>query len=178
MGVSPSYFSDKEVHKIAYSKWKNMICRCYSPNDLNYKRYGAKGINVDPSWHSYHNFYNDIPSLKGYERDLFVSSKLELDKDYLQNGIECKVYSKETCVLLPTSINHGLISPCTNKTIIGISPEGERFEFCNIAEFAREHNLTAPNIHLAIQEGVFHKGWNFTRIEIPFYKVQGGQDAI
>lgn len=33
-----------------YRTWVGMIQRCHNPDDLNYKKYGARGIMVHPPW--------------------------------------------------------------------------------------------------------------------------------
>lgn len=43
-----------------YSKWGNMICRCYNVNDSSYEDYGARGIIVCPEWHTFENFRDDM----------------------------------------------------------------------------------------------------------------------
>lgn len=39
-----------------YSVWVNMNKRCYSPSNVNYRWYGARGINVCDAWRDYDNF--------------------------------------------------------------------------------------------------------------------------
>lgn len=46
-------------HDRLYAIWKSMRRRCYSPEQKDYKRYGARGINVCEEWKDdYLNFYN------------------------------------------------------------------------------------------------------------------------
>lgn len=51
-------------HSMAYSKtyytWESMIQRCISPNNTNYKHYGARGIRVTESWLIFSNFLADM----------------------------------------------------------------------------------------------------------------------
>lgn len=37
-----------------------MLHRCYNPKREKYARYGARGIKVCRSWHTFENFYNDM----------------------------------------------------------------------------------------------------------------------
>lgn len=34
-----------------WNRWNAIVQRCYSPNNKNYKDYGARGIGVHPDWH-------------------------------------------------------------------------------------------------------------------------------
>ena len=40
-----------------YGIWEQMINRCHCPTADRYKNFGAKGILVQDSWHTYYNFY-------------------------------------------------------------------------------------------------------------------------
>ena len=40
-----------------YVKWVNMKCSCYTETYKDYKSVGAKGIQMDPSWHTYEGFF-------------------------------------------------------------------------------------------------------------------------
>ena len=92
-----------------YRKWHGMIERCYNPNDSHYNSYGGKGVTVCERWLNFTNFFNDIHHLPGYDHYKFQNGELELDKDLKQfNQTECKVYSPETCVLIPKNVNEAL----------------------------------------------------------------------
>lgn len=44
-----------------YFIYHNMIKRCYSPNDMNFKNYGARGITICDRWlEGFENFYEDM----------------------------------------------------------------------------------------------------------------------
>ena len=43
-----------------YNIWKGMISRCHNPNDNDYNRYGARGIQVCDHWREYRNFKTDM----------------------------------------------------------------------------------------------------------------------
>lgn len=44
-----------------YETWTGMKKRCYNPNSINYKYYGARGIKVCDRWlNSFKNFYDDM----------------------------------------------------------------------------------------------------------------------
>jgi len=48
-GDSPEYYT-----------WASMMKRCYNPNWVNYKNYGARGIKVCDRWHDFRNFLADM----------------------------------------------------------------------------------------------------------------------
>jgi hypothetical protein len=81
-----------------YRAWSSMIYRCY------YKKYkytfaAYKDCEVSEEWENYSNFY------KWYSQNKYkCSDNLEIDKDILSNGN--KVYSSETCLLVPKRINN------------------------------------------------------------------------
>ncbi len=86
------------VHLKAYACWVGMIKRCYSERDSHFKSYGGAGIYVEDSWLNYQNFaswyYKTLNSIT-------LDYNPELDKD-LKGG---KVYSEDTCTLIPRGLN-------------------------------------------------------------------------
>ena len=94
-----------------YGTWNNMIQRCYDKKyQENHPTY--KGTIVCEEWLNFQNFskwYEDnYPKIEGVNFDL--------DKDLLQEGVENKVYSPETCVFLPKSVNLFLSHKYSNNT--------------------------------------------------------------
>lgn len=47
-------------HTRAYRVWRSLFKRCYDPNSAYYARYGGRGIEVDPRWFEFSNFYMDM----------------------------------------------------------------------------------------------------------------------
>lgn len=91
-------FSQINKKKVkAHGVWREIIRRCYS--DENKKTQASyKDCVVSEEWKNYSNFY------KWYEDNLYeCSDQLEVDKDILSK--EEKIYSKETCLLIPRKIN-------------------------------------------------------------------------
>lgn len=95
-------------HKHLYSVWKSMINRCYNINNNRYNDYGAKGVIVCDRWLCFEYFEIDAVNLPGYQ-DMINNPniKYNIDKDILQQGISYnqKIYSPETCIWIPMSIN-------------------------------------------------------------------------
>ena len=87
-------------HQQIYDAWKDMLRRCYDPYKLNENRYaGYRDCFVCNEWLNFQNFakwyddnYYDIPN-----------ESLQVDKDILSHGK--KIYSPNTCLLVPGKIN-------------------------------------------------------------------------
>lgn len=98
------FLCDEEyIDKNIYFVWKNMERRCYDPNDSSYSNYGAKGVEVSNEFKVYSKFKNWY--INNYGNPPY--GVLELDKDCLSilKGLPNKMYSAETCLLIPSSIN-------------------------------------------------------------------------
>ena len=79
-----------------YKIWRGMLERCYSESRLD-KYDSYEGCTVHPDWHNFQNFAG------WYESHECYGLGYELDKDLF--GSETKVYSEETCCLLPKVFN-------------------------------------------------------------------------
>ena len=79
-----------------YKLWAAMMNRCYNPIYLKQKP-NYIGCTVCEEWHDFQNF------AKWFYSERFHIFKYELDKDILIKGN--KIYSPETCCLVPHSIN-------------------------------------------------------------------------
>ena len=92
------YGEFQKVHywKQAKQLWQNMLKRCYCKADVR-GYYGR--VTVDPRWHCFANFLEDLPKLDNFDKWLegqrSDSTKYNLDKDFIVEG--CKVYSPVTC---------------------------------------------------------------------------------
>ena len=111
------YSNNKKInHKEIYEVWRNMFERCYA-NRENYKNWDSyKDVFVDKSFHCFQDFsswYNDNKWINNI--------KLCLDKDILKKGN--KIYSKDTCILVPQDINKLFIknNKARNGLPIGVS---------------------------------------------------------
>lgn len=90
------YLSQKNNKKTKeYRVWENIITRCYC-KDKNRKAY--EDCTVSESWKNYSNFYT------WYNNNSYQCREcLEVDKDIFGNN--SKIYSEETCILIPRNIN-------------------------------------------------------------------------
>lgn len=81
-----------------YEVWVSMLQRCYDPYFLN-KRPTYRDCMVCNEWHNFQNF------AKWWEEKLYEcnNERMELDKDILVKGN--KIYSPETCLIVPNRIN-------------------------------------------------------------------------
>lgn len=156
-----------------YSIWCNMLERCYNETCFNYTMYGLKGITVDERWHSFENFLKDVPTLEGYNADLLLQNKIQLDKDKKQKhkSKSSRVYSKDTCVWLPSGDNVRLAvderdnNEDNRRYFEALSPSGQRLLGHNQTEFAKAHGLSFRCINHCLQGRMkTHKGWTFNYI--------------
>jgi hypothetical protein len=86
-----------------YSLWCAMMNRVYNEKQLEHHT-AYRDVTVHERWHSFSNFLEDLPELKGYKL-WSEGNDYELDKDLLQQGVEYKVYSPETCMFIPREVN-------------------------------------------------------------------------
>ena len=78
-----------------YRVWTQMIVRCYDDSKDNASRYVKRGVIVCDEWHCFQTFaeWFNRYSREGYQ----------LDKDIIVQG--SKIYSPETCCMVPQKIN-------------------------------------------------------------------------
>lgn len=112
-----------------YSKWDSMMKRCYSAygkDDIKKKTYYGK-VKVCDEWLNFQNF------AKWYEDNYYdIGEELEIDKDILIKGN--KIYSPNTCLLVPKKINMLFIRLYKEdrKNVIGVHKKYKHFEaVCN-----------------------------------------------
>ena len=119
---------DKQIYKY----WASMLKRCYDKNFLkNHPTY--QECSVCKEWHNFTNFR------KWYiENSYNINERITLDKDILIKGN--KIYSPNTCLLVPVDINSLFIYLYDNKiqiwkskrnkqTYYIVKYEGKRYKF-------------------------------------------------
>ncbi|AYJ76326.1 hypothetical protein BSP12_140 [Bacillus phage BSP12] len=126
----------ERAKKIIYK----VVDRCYNPKHKQYSGYGGDGVTIHENWkNDYNQFVEDVVELPGFDYELFVSGKLELDKDTQVRG--SKVYSKETCVLL-TRKENAQYKPSIHKDFYAYNQyTAEIKEHYNKTLFAKENDL-------------------------------------
>ena len=148
-----------------YKTWVGMLRRCYDPK-CQAKHPTYKDCTVDPRWHNFQNFCENIQYLEGYKdwKNNTIPSKYALDKDIKIEGN--KVYSKNTCMFV-TATENSIKRNLTGKTYEATNIKtGERVLFWNQTEFAREYGLNQGHITTCILgKRKTHKGWTFRIIE-------------
>ena len=113
---------NSKTHVRAYDKWSNMFMRSYDTKYIE-KFPTYKGCTVDKNWHNFQVFAQWFEeNLKSHMKDW------DLDKDILVKGN--KIYSPETCCLIPTRINKLFTSRKNNRGAlpVGVSKIGNKFK--------------------------------------------------
>lgn len=81
---------------LEYQSWQDMLERCYNPK-LHIKSPTYIGCTVHPDWHNFQNF------AEWYTNHEYYGLGYHLDKDLLIEGN--KMYSSDTCCLVPVALN-------------------------------------------------------------------------
>lgn len=122
IGVGKYSPTDGKKATAAYDHWRSMLLRCYcSKTQQRVPTY--RGYTVCEDWLCYQNFAHWFYSSK------FNDCGYHLDKDVLNNGD--KVYSPETCCLIPREINNTFNTNSRNKGKYpqGVQPYGKSGKF-------------------------------------------------
>lgn len=93
--------STKNKHKKEYDCWRNMIGRCYDKKTKE-KNPTYKDVTCCEEWLLYENFYEWLHGQENFDKWL-NGRYWNLDKDILIKGN--KIYSPNTCCLVPHNIN-------------------------------------------------------------------------
>lgn len=92
LGCNDSFTGDNYI----YSKWTNMMQRCYDEETHKRKPYYAP-CTVEAEWHNFSNYR------EWHKENAMGDKKVDLDKDVLIRGNT--VYSSDTCTLIPHFTN-------------------------------------------------------------------------
>lgn len=145
--------SKNRVHTVAYSRWCDMLRRCYSELWFH-KNPSYRGCSVCSSWHNFQSFADWWVENEPECEDL---SMYDLDKDMIVKFN--KIYSPETCSIVRKEINVEYSTSFKNFTLI-ISPEGVRWPVKNVSKFCRGHGLDFSALSKVINRKLKqHKGW-------------------
>lgn len=96
--------------------WTLMLRRCYDKQSDHYPYYGDRGVTVCDEWHNFQNF------ARWYLDQSNFNINYQVDKDLRVAG--SKVYSPETCSLVPSQVN-SVLARCgglsgTDNPMLGI----------------------------------------------------------
>lgn len=98
LGVGEYEASSDGKLKLVYTKWRNMLIRCYDERyKLEHPTY--ENCTVCQEWHDFQNFAEWF--YKNYYK--VDNETTDLDKDILVKGN--KIYNPKTCVFVPHAIN-------------------------------------------------------------------------
>lgn len=96
--MSRGWSVENEWNKRVYRTWKHMLERCYSEK-YNKSHPTYKSCSVCERWLLLSNFVEDFKLIDGYDKEKFLNSELELDKDIKTNGTN-KIYSLDNCMFI------------------------------------------------------------------------------
>ena len=111
---------DTNKHGIEYLTWVNMLRRSVDKKYEN-KFPSYKEVKCDPRWQYYENFYEWMREQENFQQ-LKQQNDVNLDKDILVKGN--KLYSPETCALVPRRVNNLLLK---SDAIRGQYPMGVKY---------------------------------------------------
>lgn len=99
LGVGDYYCWEGDKPTVYYTVWENMLCRCYHEKDRHLHATYEECTTCD-NWHGLQNF---APWYKDNAYDAGDGGRLHIDKDILFK--DNKIYSPETCIMVPQRIN-------------------------------------------------------------------------
>lgn len=73
--MSPKHITHRLRNTRLYNIWRDMKLRCYNPNNGNYYRYGARGINICDDWLKDFKVFYDWAMSNGYRDHLTIERK-------------------------------------------------------------------------------------------------------
>jgi len=101
-GIACAGMKDATKHFL-FSRWINMIGRCYNPKHAGYKFYGAKGVTVSKELLNFKSYVEIIEQLPNYNYLVENPDIWDIDKDYKSS--QEKIYSKTTICIMKKEKN-------------------------------------------------------------------------
>ena len=77
----PNHTTHGKSNTRIYAIWKGMLVRCYNTNDINYDRYGGRGITVCDEWRCDFESFYEWSIRNGYNEYLTID-RADNDKGY------------------------------------------------------------------------------------------------
>lgn len=132
----PIWINNTKVCK-EYNTWKNMLARCFDAKHKE-KRPAYQDVTCCEEWLLYDNFYEWLHNQENFDKWL-NGEHWCLDKDILLKGN--KIYSPETCCLVPNRINvlFTKSNSCRGKYPIGVHKFGDKYR-ASISNFDENTN--------------------------------------
>lgn len=94
--------TDYKLYIKEYELWKDIIYRCYSPNNNIYPYYGKEGITVDPRWCCFELFLYDLINMTNYDKFKSSNKKYDFDMSKQKNiNINERMYTPTKVTLKP-----------------------------------------------------------------------------
>jgi len=75
-----------------YSIWQCMLNRCRNPKVRGYDRYGGRGIEVDPRWNDFEEFYKDMGPRPTMEHSI---DRIDNSGDYCKANCKWSTYFEQ-----------------------------------------------------------------------------------
>lgn len=120
-----------------YDIWKCMLKRCFNKK-YKEKQPTYKDVTCCDEWLNFDNFYEWLHSQENFDKWL-NGNKWAIDKDILVK--DNKVYSPETCCLVPQNVNNVFIIKNTKQDIHSITIK-EILEYCHNNDLsAKQDNI-------------------------------------
>ena len=139
--------------------WRQMIRRCYDRSCQSYKHYGAKGVHVAESWHSFANFQQDVKGIPNWVMKKEYPRDFSLDKDVLHASNR---YGPDTCMWASRDVQHANVS--NSNPVLAVTPNGEEIMRTSIGSFERCEGLNISAVHRCVHgELKKHHGWHSFR---------------
>lgn len=144
----------KTKHGLAYDKiyktWQSIKERCYSPNCLEYKNYGARGIRMFKGWlNDPQSFCNYINSVLGSRPPKHSLDRIDNDKDYEPGNLRWANQS--------TQIRNSRTAKLVEKDVLKIKEDLRKAR--KVSDISRQYNMSVSAIY-AIKYGYNWKGVN------------------
>ena len=95
-----------------YYAWNNMMKRCYSSKNSEYKNYGERGIKVIERWHIFENFFEDM----GHPPKNLSLERIDNDKGYSPQNCKWETQSVQSTNKRHKPTNTGIPNISQNTT--------------------------------------------------------------
>lgn len=132
-----------------YTVWHRMLRRCFEEKE-KVKNSTYKDVSCCDEWLLFENFYEWLHSQENFDK-WYEGERWCLDKDILVKGN--KIYSPETCCLVPININSMFVKNDKSRGLLPIGVEQIKDKFrstcSNIFNGKTEHSHLYPTINEA-----------------------------